>query len=144
MVKFLLSWHARITGSRRNRALGPQPRFGSLSAELKYVMSVPLDRPLLWPQRSIGVGTVKMKKSANSALEIGAIDLAGSVVSGRQFPDPFGINIKSDHRTERARERRGDGQANITKSNDGNLSAVRHKIIFQALPDAVDATSATV
>jgi hypothetical protein len=32
-------------------AVNPLPRFRSRSAEIRYLISQPLDRPLRWPQR---------------------------------------------------------------------------------------------
>jgi hypothetical protein len=66
------------------------------------------------------------------------------VAAGLQFPDTLGIDIKPDHPATSTRECGGHRQTDMAKSNDGKLPAVRHKIIFQALPDAIDVTSATV
>jgi hypothetical protein len=48
-------------------ALGPQPRFRSRSAEIKYVMSLPLDRPFRWPQPVDPLGRMPSKKDERAA-----------------------------------------------------------------------------
>jgi hypothetical protein len=48
-------------------ALGPQPRFRSLSAEIKYVMRLPLDRPILWPQPIDPLGPMPSDRDERAA-----------------------------------------------------------------------------
>jgi hypothetical protein len=48
-------------------ALGPRPRFRSISAEIKYVMSQPLDRPLRWPQPVDPLGPMPWDKDERAA-----------------------------------------------------------------------------
>ena len=48
-------------------ALGPLPRFRSISAEIKYVMSQPLDRPLRWPQPVDSLGPMPSDRDERAA-----------------------------------------------------------------------------
>ena len=103
---------------------------------------------------SIGVGTVTMKKSASrlgrgslvklnpGPLEVLCVDLAGPVLPASSSATRAGVDVKADDRTAGARERRSDRQSDITQTNNRDLPAVRHKMIFRSFRDAIDATSA--
>jgi len=52
------------------------------------------------------------------------LDLTGPVVAVPEFLDTPRIDVESDDRNSRSRERHRHGQADIAQSDHGNLSAM--------------------
>ncbi len=58
--------------------------------------------------------------------EVLRFDLAGTVASGLELGNAPCVDVEADDRRALSRKGGGDRQSHIAKSNDGELSTVRH------------------
>lgn len=90
----------------------------------------------------MGVGTVTMWKSA-AARSAGVrrerqtgpakflgLDLACAIVMVSQLADPGLIDVEGNDRAPRQAECNGNGQANVTEANDGNLAGMCGHVVY--------------